>query len=142
MDMKGRDVLQNERELRELYARWLDRATQAGFAISLAAFLVYVSGWVPAFVPPAELPRYWALPVDRFISATGAPQQWVWLGLLGYSDVLNLAALALLALVTPACYGRLVPRLVAQREWLQLSLACAQVLVLLVAASGVLAGAP
>lgn len=135
------DLINNERELREIYARWLDVATKVGFAVSLAAFLVYVSGWVPAFLPPADLPRYWSLPVGRFIAATGAPQQWSWLRLLGYSDVLNLGALALFALVTPACYARLVPRLLAQRDWLQLALACAQVVVLLVAASGVLARA-
>jgi hypothetical protein len=135
------DLTQNERELRELYARWLDRATKAGFAISCIAFLVYVSGLVPAFVPPSELPRYWTLPVDRFIAATGAPQQWAWLHFLRYGDVLNLAAVALLALVTPACYARLLPKLFAQRDWLQLALACAQVLVLVVAASGLLAGA-
>lgn len=135
------DLTENERELSELYARWLDRATSVGFAMCLVAFLVYVAGLVPAFVPPAELPRYWALPVDRFIAATGAPQQWAWLLLLGYSDILNLAAVALLALVTPLCYARLVPALVRQREWLQLALACAQVLVLVIAASGLLAGA-
>lgn len=135
------DVSRNERELRELYARWLDRATRAGFAVTLLAFLVYVSGLVPAFLPPGELSRFWGLPVDRFIAATGAPQQWAWLSLLGYSDVLNLAAVALLALVTPACYARLLPRLAAQRDWLQLALACAQVAVLAVAASGLLAGA-
>lgn len=134
------DLTKNERELRELYASWLDGATKAGFALALAAFLVYASGLLPAFVPPADLPRYWGLPVDRFIAATGAPRDWAWLGLLRYSDVLNLAAVALLALVTPACYARLLPKLFAQRDWLQLALACAQVLVLLFAASGVLAG--
>jgi hypothetical protein len=134
------DLSQNERELRETYARWLDRSTKAGFAISLLAFLVYASGLVPAFVPPADLPRYWMLPVDRFIAVTGAPQQWAWLGLIGYSDVLNLAAVALLVLVTPVCYARLLPKLFAERDWLQLVLASAQLVVLLVAASGLLAG--
>ena len=135
------DLSANERELRELYARWIDRATRAGFAFSLVAFVLYVSGLVPAFLPPAELPRYWALPVDRFIAATGAPQQWAWLGMLRYSDVLNLAAVAWFAVVTPVCYARLLPKLFAQRDWLQLALACAQVLILAIAASGLLAGA-
>lgn len=135
------DLTENERELSELYARWLDRATTGGFALCLVAFLVYVTGLVPAFMPPAELPHYWGLPVDRFIAATGAPQQWAWLALLRYGDVLNLAAVALLALVTPVCYARLLPKLAAQRDWLQLALACAQVVVLLLAASGLLAGA-
>ena len=122
--------------LNELYARWLDIATRAGFAISLCAFLVYVGGLLPAYVPLEELPRYWALPVHRFIEVTGAPQGWAWLGELWYGDGLNLAAIALLGLVTPVCYARLVPALIAQRDWLQAALAAAQLVVLLVAASG------
>ena len=122
--------------LNELYARWLDIATRAGFAISLCAFLVYAGGLLPAFVPLEDLPRYWRLPVDRFIEVTGAPQGWAWLGELAYGDGLNLAAIALLGLVTPACYARLVPALIAERDWLQAVLAAGQLVVLLVAASG------
>ena len=122
--------------LNELYARWLDIATKAGFAISLCAFLVYAGRLLPAFVPLDELPRYWALPVHRFIEMTGAPQGWAWLGELGYGDGLNLAAIALLGLVTPVCYARLVPALIAERDWLQAVLAAGQFVVLLVAASG------
>jgi len=132
-------LMPQERRLRELYARWLDVATRAGFAILLCAFLVYTGGLLPAYVPLAELPRYWTLPVQRFIEVTGAPQGWAWLGLLGYGDALNLAAIALLGLVTPACYARLVPPLVAERDWLQAALALAQLAVLLAAASGLLA---
>ena len=123
-------------DLNELYARWLDIATKAGFAISLCAFLVYAGRLLPAFVPLDELPRYWALPVHRFIELTGAPQGWAWLGELGYGDGLNLAAIALLGLVTPACYARLIPALIAERDWLQAALAALQLVVLLVAASG------
>jgi hypothetical protein len=133
------DLERSDRALRELYARWLDRATKAGFAIAVLAFLVYVSGAVPAVVPLAELPRYWGMPVSRFIAATGAAQGWAWLRLLGYGDALNLGAVALLALVTPACYARLLPALLAERDWLQAALAAAQLVVLAAAASGLLA---
>ena len=122
--------------LNELYARWLDIATKAGFAISLCAFLVYAGGLLPAYVPLEGLPRYWALPVHQFIEVTGAPQGWAWLGELAYGDGLNLAAIALLGLVTPACYARLLPALIAERDWLQAALAAGQLVVLLVAASG------
>jgi len=130
----------NDRALRELYARWLDVATRAGFAISLCAFLVYAGGLLPAYVPLEELPRYWTLPVHRFIEVTGAPQGWAWLGELAYGDGLNLAAIALLGLVTPACYARLLPALIAGRDWLQAALALLQLVVLVAAASGLLAG--
>jgi hypothetical protein len=136
MELSGDDP-----RLRAIYARWLDISTKAGFAIALAAFALYAGGASPALVPLAELPRYWALPVDRFIAATGAPHGWQWLRLLHYGDALNLAAVALLGLITPACYARLLPALVAERDWLRAALAAAQLAVLAAAASGLLAPA-
>ncbi|HTM61961.1 MAG TPA: hypothetical protein VL199_16540 [Burkholderiales bacterium] len=130
------DLIQRDRALRELYARWLDIATKAGFVISLVAFLLYAGQLLPAYVPVSELPRYWTLPVNQFVQATGAPSGWAWLGELGYGDGLNLLAIGLLGLVTPLCYARLVPALVAERDWLQALLAVAQLAVLLAAASG------
>ena len=133
------ELTRADREQRELYARWLDITTKLGFMVSLLAFLVYVGQVVPAFVPLDELPRYWSLPVHRFIEATGAPSGWAWFGELGYGDGLNLAAIALLGLVTPVCYARLLATLIAERDWLQAALALAQLIVLLAAASGAVA---
>ena len=130
----------NDRPLRELYARWLDIATKAGFVISLIAFLLYVGRVLPSYVALEELPRYWALPVHQFVQATGAPTGWAWLRELGYGDGINLLAIALLGLVTPLCYARLVPALIAERDWLQVALAVAQLAVLLAAASGMIGG--
>ena len=133
------DLSRADRAQRELYARWLDIATKVGFVVSLVAFLVYAGHVLPAYVPLEELPRYWSLPVHKFIEATGAPSGWAWLGELGYGDGLNLAAIALLGLVTPLCYARLVPALIVERDWLQAALAAAQLVVLLAAASGAVA---
>ena len=130
----------NDRPLRELYARWLDIATKAGFVISLVAFLLYVGRVLPSYVALEELPRYWSLPVHQFVQATGAPSGWAWLGELRYGDGINLLAIALLGLVTPLCYARLVPALIAERDWLQVALAVAQLAVLLGAASGLIGG--
>ena len=131
------DLIKSDRALRELYARWLDIATKAGFVISLVAFLLYAGRVLPPYIPLEELPRYWMLPVNQFVRATGAPSGWAWLGELRYSDGLNLLAVALLGLVTPLCYARLVPALIAERDWLQALLAVAQLAVLLAVASGV-----
>jgi len=133
------DLNPADRAQRELYARWLDIATKVGFVVSLVAFLVYAGHLLPAYVPLEELPRYWSLPVHKFIEATGAPSGWAWLGDLGYGDGLNLAAIALLGLVTPVCYARLLASLIAERDWLQAALALAQLIVLLAAASGAVA---
>lgn len=138
MDLNS-DLNRADRAQRELYARWLDIATQVGFVVSLVAFLVYVGRVLPAYVPLEELPRYWSLPVHKFIEATGAPSGWAWLGDLGYGDGLNLAGIALLGLVTPVCYVRLLAALIAEHDWLQAGLALAQVVVLIAAASGAVA---
>ena len=122
------------------YARWLDVATRIGFAVSLAAFLVYVSGAVEPLVPLEQLPKLWSLPAARFVQATGEPTGWGWLALLGKSDYLNLAAVALFGVVTLVCYARIVPVLFAAGERLQACIALAQVLVLAAAAAGVFTG--
>jgi hypothetical protein len=132
-------VSADERALRLLYARWLDRASKAGFALCLGAFIVYAGGLLPSYVPVSELPRYWGMSVSRFVALTNMPHGWEWLRFLGKGDMLNLGAVALLALVTPICYARILPRLVAERDWLQVALAAAQLAVLAAAASGLLA---
>jgi uncharacterized protein YcsI (UPF0317 family) len=122
------------------YARWLDVATRIGFAVSLAAFLVYVSGVVEPFVPLEKLPELWSLSAARYAEVTGAPGGWGWLALLGRADYLNLAAVALFGLVTLVCYARIVPVLFAAGERPQAWIALAQVLVLAAAAAGVFTG--
>ena len=129
-----------EEVIQELYARWLDVSTRLAFAASLLAFLVYASGLLSAFVPLQTLSTLWGLPVDRYLEKTGAPSGWGWLHLVGFSDYLSLACMALVGMVTVLCYLAILPPLLRLGERLQAALVGAQVLVLLVAASGFLAG--
>jgi hypothetical protein len=137
------DVSEQERdaEVQDIYARWLDIGTRLSFAASLVAFLLYVSGLMPVYLPLEALPRYWGLPVGEFLRQTGAPSGWAWLRHLGgAAEYLNLGCMALLSLVTLICYVRIVPALLALGERLQAALAVAQILVLAAAVSGVFAG--
>jgi hypothetical protein len=136
MDLKRRD--EQDQRLQEIYARWLDVAAKTCFAMSLAALLVYVSGALTPFVPLARLPALWNLPVSRYVELTGAPSGWGWAALLGSGDYLNLLGIAAFASVSVICYARALPVLVAHRDWLYLLIAAAQIVVLLVAASGLL----
>ena len=124
--------------IQQTYARWLDAATRAAFAASLAAFAAYASGLAPSFVPLDALPRLWQLPLEQYLAQTGAPEGWGWLQLAGFSDYLNLACIALIGAVTLLCYLAVLPLLLRLGERLQAALVAAQALVLLVAASGVL----
>jgi hypothetical protein len=124
----------------QVYARWLDWGTRLSLAVLVAAFLAYVFGLTPAALPLAEMPRFWRLPLERYLALSGSPTGWGWLAMLDKGEYQNLVGVALLGLVTVACYLRVLPRLLARRERLQAAIVAAQVLVLLLAASGLLAG--
>jgi hypothetical protein len=129
---------EQDARVQEIYARWLDIGTKAGFAVSMIGMLVYLSGVVAPFIPMAELTARWRLPVGRFLALTGAPTGWGWVHLLGYGDYLNFAGIALFASLTTVCYLRILPVLLAHRDRLYALIAAAQILVLLAAASGLL----
>jgi hypothetical protein len=124
----------------QIYARWLDLGTRISLVALAATLLAYTLDLFSPWVPLVELPAVWSLPVDRYLALTASPAGWVWLRLLNHGDYLNLAGIALLGLVTVACYLRLVPALLARGERLQAAVAIAQILVLLAAASGIFAG--
>lgn len=131
------DEAQDQR-LQEIYARWLDCMAKAGFAATLVALLVYQSGAIPPFVPLAELPALWGLPVARYLELTGSPTGWAWVRLLDKSDFLSLVAIASFASTSILCYLRALPVLISHRERMYALIATAQIAVLLLAASGVL----
>ena len=135
-----RDAEEHDLAVQRLYARWLDAGTRLSFTLSLAAFLLYLSGLLPAYLPLQRLPELWSLPVDQMLARTGVPVGWSWLGLVGYGDYLNLACVALIGFVTPLCYLRILPLLLQLHERLQAALAALQIVVLLAAASGLFGG--
>ncbi len=124
----------------QVYARWLDWGTRLSLAVLVAAFLAYVFGLTPAALPLDQMPRFWRLPLERYLALSGSPTGWGWVAMLDKGEYQNLVGVALLGLVTVVCYLRVLPLLLARRERLQAAIVAAQVLVLLLAASGLLAG--
>lgn len=116
----------------DTYARWLDRMVRVAFVLTAAVFALYVLRVLPAYVPLDTLPSLWQLPLAQYLERSGAPIGWDWLPLVARADYLNLAAVALFALMTLVCYLRVIPLL----PRLQAAFALAQVLVLLAAISG------
>jgi len=126
----------NDARVQALYARWLDAGARAGFAVSLAALLLYLSGTLPPYVAPDALPAMWGLPVDRYLELTGAPTGWQWLHLLAHGDFANLVGIGLFASVTIACYARILVELLRQGDRLYALIAAAEIAILLFAAAG------
>jgi hypothetical protein len=126
-------------ELHERFARLLDAGTKAAFAVTLAAFALYVSGILPGFVPLASLPELWRLPLADYLARSGAPTGWEWVRFIGHGDCLSYVGICLFALVIVLSSAGILPLLRRRREYLLAALAFAQILVLLAAASGLFA---
>ena len=120
------------------YAQLLDGGMKVGLLGLMITFAVYVSGVLPPRVPLTELPRYWTLPVKQYLAATGVHPGWSWLGLLGHGDFLNFVGIAFLSGVTLACYLAIVPIFLRKKDHLYAGIAIVEVIVLGLAASGLL----
>jgi len=120
-----------------VYARWLDIGTRIGFASLILSFSLYLLRFVDPWVPLAELPRYWTLPVDRYLAATGIPSGWGWVSLVLKGDILNFVGIAVLALVTVACFARVSLVFMSSRDFKFTALAVIQIVVLALAAIGI-----
>lgn len=120
------------------YAKVLDIGAKAGLVLLVVSFVVYISGILPAIVPLNQLPQYWGLSARDFVTATQTPTGWAWLGLISKGDVLNLAAIAVLAGVPALCSLAVLPLFGRRGDMVHVIIAVLQIAVLLLAASNVL----
>ncbi|HZY05267.1 MAG TPA: hypothetical protein VFF02_17390 [Anaeromyxobacteraceae bacterium] len=120
------------------YARWLDSGMRTGLLLLLLSAAAYLLGLVRPHVPLGELPRYWSLPVKQYLAATGIEPGWNWVFMLHRGDFLNFVGIAFLSGVTVACYLAISPIFFRKSDRVYAWLTVAEVLVLGLAASGVL----
>jgi hypothetical protein len=119
------------------YARWLAWGTRVGLACLVLAFAAYLFGIAP-HVPIERLPALWELPAARLLSETGLKAGWHWASLLHRSDMLLIAAIALLASISVACVAAVIPAFAKRGDRVFVLIGVLQICVLLLAASGLL----
>jgi len=131
-------------EEQKAYATLLDYGMKAGLLMLLVSFAVYMSGILPTHLPVERLPEYWTHPVHGsegnpgYLELAGIQPGWWWLSQLGKGDFLNFVGIAFLAAVTIFTYLRIVPILLRKGDRVYAALALLEVLVLVLAASGIL----
>lgn len=125
----------------ERYASLLDWGTRAGLAVLVLSFAAYVLGLLPPHVPLDQLPQLWSLPVDQYLAKTASPTGWGWVALLPGADILGLAGIVIMAGISVPCLLALVPLYAARGDKAFVAICLAEVAVVLLAASGWLAGA-
>ncbi|MBP6644805.1 MAG: hypothetical protein KA207_03055 [Burkholderiaceae bacterium] len=120
------------------YALLLDWGTRLGVIALFLSFSCYVLGLLTPHVPLDQLPSLWGLPAKTYLERTGTPTGWGWVSLMGTGDMSNLIGVALLAACSVPPLLGLIPLYMRRKDYLYAALCSLIVLVLALAASGVL----
>ena len=120
------------------YAKLLDLGMKLGLIMLVVTFIIYLFGIFTPHIPVNDLPKYWSLPVKEYLKATNIHTGWSWIYLLGKGDFLNFTGIAFLSGITIICYMRIIPILFRKKDTVYAVFAIIEVLVLVLAASGIL----
>ncbi len=121
-----------------IYANILVIGVWSGIAIMAITYAIYMMGLLPLHVDISMMPQLWDKGVDEYLELTHAPRGWGWIALLGKGDYLNYLGFILLAVMTVICYLVLVKGYLAKKDWIYAGIAILEIVVLCVAASGLL----
>lgn len=121
-----------------LYANILNKGMLIGLLGLVITFIIYGAGILKPIIPLEEVQKYWVMPVHEYLQLSGIQTGWAWLGHLGNGDMLNLLPIAFLSLLTIICYLAILPGLIRKKDTAYVVLAILEVVVLVLAASGVL----
>ena len=121
-----------------IYANLLVIGVWLGIFTLLVTYLIYLSGILPAHVDMSLIAKIWGKGVDEYLHITHSPHGWGWTALLLRGDFLNYIGFALLGLMTVFCFIVLLRGYLRQKNWIFAAIAFMEIVVLCVAASGIL----
>lgn len=123
-----------------IYANLLVIGVWGGLLTLAITYFIYLTGILSPHVETALLPKVWGLGVNEYLEATHSPHGWGWATLLAKGDFLNYIGFALLALMTVFCFLVLLRGYIRQKNWIFAIIAFLEIVVLSLAASGLLGG--
>ena len=121
------------------YAAFLGKGMFVGLVCLFVTFALYVFGVMEPHVPLQKLPDYWTKNVHEYLELAQLEAGWSWVRMLNRADVINFVGIVILAGVTVLCYLSILPLLLKRRDFVYAVLALLEVIVLLFAASGIIA---
>ena len=139
MNTQHKESLQPSRD-QLIYANLLIIGVWSGIVILLATYFIYVAGILPSHVDTSLITEVWDKGVSEYLEITHSPHGWGWVALLSKGDFLNYIGFVLLALMTIFCYLVLARAYIRKKDWLFSVIACLEIVVLSLAASGILGG--
>ncbi len=121
-----------------LYSKILNAGMLIGLASLIITFILYATGFIEPLIPLEKIQSYWVLSVHEYLKQSGMQAGWAWFGNLSYGDMLNFLPIAFLSLLTVICYIAILPGLIRKKDTAYVVIAVLEILVLTVAASGIL----
>jgi hypothetical protein len=121
-----------------LYANILNTGMLIGLAGLVITFILYATGILSPLIPLEKVSAYWQVSVHEYLEQSGIKAGWAWLGNLNYGDMLNFLPIAFLSLLTIVCYLAILPGLIRKKDKAYIVICILEVIVLVVAASGIL----
>ncbi len=122
------------------YAGILQKISLGGLGVLIIGFIVYVAGILPNIVPVQKIPELWGLRVDEFIEKTGMPTGWGWVPLLNNGDMLSFLGVIVLSAASLICFCMVLPAFIKKKDTPLVVIVSLQIIILLLAASGLIAG--
>ena len=122
-----------------LYAAVLEKGMYVGLACLFITFAIYVFGVMDPHIPLDEVSKYWELKVGDYLHEAEIEPGWAWVSMLGYGDFINFIGITILAGVSVFCYIAIIPLLLKKKDTIYAVLALLEVIVLVAAASGIIA---
>jgi hypothetical protein len=121
------------------YAGVLEKGTRLGLLCLFVSFPLYIFGIMEPLTPIERVRECWSLQAYEFHTQTRGESGVGWLQMLGSSDYLNFVGIVILASVTAASYLAILPLMLGRGDKIYAVLVMLQVVVLVLAASGLLA---
>ena len=131
-------MAQQATEEQILYANILNKGMLVGLLGLVVTFTIYGAGILKPMIPLEMVQNYWVMPVADYLHESGIKAGWEWLGSLGYVDKLTFLPIAFLSLLTIVCYAAILPGLMRKKDTPYVVLVIVEIIVLTVAASGIL----
>jgi len=124
----------------ERYARLLAIGTNTGLAMLVILFGIYMFGAVDPHVPHERLPDLWHLPANSFLELARLEAGWGWTARIAHADILTLVGIVTLAFCSVPCLIAVMPIYWRSGQRMLFAICGVEVVVILLAASGLLGG--
>ncbi len=122
----------------EFYATILFFGSWIGIFLMITTYFIYIFKILPPHIPIQDVINNWHLPADEFVKKLKLPEGWGWVSFLGNGDYFNFLGIALMGALTIICFFSLVFAYFAKKDKIYFTVACVEILVLILAASGIL----